>query len=185
MTIGNRERIVAAMIVVAAIVAVNQMSRGDRAAVLGTKVKRCSVEATRVTAGVRTIRSTRLSVNVAKGRPASVLIPPVKLGPGAPSAEPAVPVSLVLGVKPGGKGRLSVVASIHNATDCSVAVTGVQVLAKRGTSLATQTLVVFGGRERVVIAPGKSVQGRTSVPVERDGGWIVDASGSADVGASA
>ena len=183
MPIGNRERIVAALIVIAAVVAVNQTSRRGPA-VLGTKVERCSVDGMQVTTGMRTINAQRLSVNVAKGKPASVLVPPLKFTPGAPDlATP--PVTLALGVTPGGKGKVSVVASIHNATDCAVAVSGVQISARRGTAPSSPSLVVFGHRERVVIAPGHSAKGRASVPVDRDGAWVIDATGSADVGASA
>lgn len=184
MPIGNRERIVAALVVIAAVVAVNQTTRRGGSAVLGIKQTRCSVDAAQVTTGVRAIRAARLSVNVAKGKPASALVPPVKLSPGAP--EPAKPpLTLELGVTPAGKGRITVVTSIRNDSDCSVAVAGVMVSARRGTATPSLTRVGFGGRERVVIAPGKRATARTTIPVPRDGAWVFDVTASADVGASA
>lgn len=185
MAIGNTARIALALVAVVTVVAVNQTSHRTKPAVLGTKLKRCSVGAREVATGMRQVRTQRLSVSVRGGKPGAVLAPPVKIAPGTTQASAADPVSITLGVKSAGKGRLSAVTVVSNASDCPVAVSTVRVSARRGSDTATQTLVVFGGRERVVIAPGRRISGRTTLPAPRDGTWLVEAVGSADVGASA
>lgn len=188
MSIGKPARIVGALAAVAVVVAVNQTTNRRKPAVLGTKIERCTIAGEHeVATGIRSVRSDRLSVSVRDGKPAAVLVPPVKVAPGASSApEPASePVSIQLGVKSAGKGRLSVATVVQNISNCPVAITGVTVTARRGTDTSTQSLVVFGGRERVVVAPGRRINGRTVLTAPRDGTWLVDAAGSADVGASA
>ena len=186
MAIGNTGRIAAGLVVVAVVVALNVNRASHRAgpAVLGTKVTRCSVDTRRIATGVRAVRAQQLSVTVRDGKPGGVLIPPLKVGPGTPAPDIA-PVSIELGVTSAGKGRMSALTVVRNSTDCPIAITAVRVSARQGTAAATQSLVVFGGRERVVIAPGRDVRGRTMLPAGRDGTWLVDATGSADIGASA
>jgi hypothetical protein len=183
--VGHRSRILAALVAVAAVVAVNQTSLRRAPSVLGTKVTRCTIGGERAVAtGTRALRSERLTVDVAGGRVGAVLIPPVKVAPGSPSVRAPVPVSIELGVRSGGRGRLAVTTVVRNSSDCSVAVTAVTVSGRRGTDTAISSLVVFGGRERVFIAPGRHISGRAVLTAPRDGTWMVDASGSADIGAS-
>jgi hypothetical protein len=189
-TIGSSARIGIGLLVIGAVVAVNQTThRQSPPAVLGSKITRCTVDdgaggSARVATGVQAIHTDRLTVQVRDGVPGAVLVPPVKISPGASAVAP-LPVQLSLGVRTAGRKKVVATASVYNASSCPVAVSGLHVSARRTSSALTDSLVTIDGRDRVVIQPGHRVSGRAVLPVPDDGTWRFDGRASADVGASA
>ena len=183
MAVGNPVRIAIALSAIAAVVGFNQMSqRPSKPAVLGTKISHCKVGQTSVPLGVRQVHAEALSVSIVKGKPASILVPPVKLSPG--QVQPLVPVRITLGVRGSKPGALNATVTVENATSCPVTFTAVQVSARRTASAVDSVLVSFGGRDRVVLDPGRRATGRASLPARTDGSWKVNAVATADVGAA-
>jgi hypothetical protein len=181
--VGNPVRIAIALSAIAAVVGVNQLThRPSKPAVLGTKVSNCKVGATVVRLGARQVRAEGLSVSIVKGRPASVLVPPVKVTPG--QVQRVEPVRISLGVRGSKPGAMNATVTVENASSCPVTFTAVQVSARRTASAVDSVLVSFGGRDRVVLEPGSRATGRASLPANADGSWKVDATATADVGAA-
>jgi hypothetical protein len=181
--IATPVRIGIALGIVAVVVGVNQVSsEKPNPRVLGTKVSNCKAGGVIVPLGVKKLRSDTLSVSIVKGRPASVLVPALKLGPG--QTQPAAPVRISLGVRGTKPGTMNATVTIENATSCPVTFSAVQVSARRTASAVDSVLVSFGGRDRVVLEPGRRASGRASLPARTDGTWTVDATATADVGAA-
>jgi hypothetical protein len=181
--VGNPVRIGIALAAVAAVVGVNQLThRSSTPAVLGTKVSNCKVGETVVPLGARQVRAEVLSVSIVDGKPASVLAPPVKLT--ADGVQPVVPVRISLGVRGSKPGTMNATVTVENASSCPVTFTAVQVSARRTASAVDPVPVSFGGRDRVVLEPGRRATGRASLPAKADGSWKVDATAMADVGAA-
>jgi hypothetical protein len=176
-------RIGIALGIVAIVVGVNQVSSPKpNPRVLGTKVSNCKAGGVIVPLGVRKLRADVLSVSVVKGKPAAVLVPPVKLGPG--QTQPVAPARISLGVRGSKPGTMNATVTVENASSCPVTFTAVQVSARRTASAVDSVLVSFGGRDRVVLEPGHRANGRASLPAKTDGTWSVEATATADVGAA-
>jgi hypothetical protein len=181
--VGNTARIAIALSTVAAVVGFNQINqRPSKPAVLGTKISRCTVAGVVVPLGPRQVRADALSVSIVKGKPASVLAPPVKLAPG--QVQQASPAKISIGVRGAKPGTMNATVTVENASSCPVTVTAVQVSARRSAAAVDSILVSFGGRDRVVLEPGRRATGRASLPANKDGSWKVDATATADVGAA-
>jgi len=180
--IGTTTRIAAAMAAVAIVVAVNQVSK-PTPRVLGERITRCAIDDAPVALGSRTLRADRLSVSVRDGRPVSVLVPPLKFTPG--TVEIAQPATIAIGVRGAKPGIMTATVVVENPSSCPIAVDSARVSARRGSASAVVMPVAFGGRKRVVLEPGGRATGRASIPASEDGIWSVDATASADVGASA
>lgn len=181
------KRVVIAVVVVAAVVIANQTTeRARSSSVLGLKVERCSVSqesgTTEVATGSRVVVADPVSVQIAGGKPGARLIPSKKIAPGA--AEPIVPVTVSLGLRGSGNGRVAVTMTVHNLSDCPVAVSVGRVRAVLGASPATVVAVRFRGQDRVVLQGGARTTGQALLPVEKDGNWRVEGSTYADVGSA-
>jgi len=181
--VGNPVRIGIALAAVAAVVGFNQITHTtSKPAVLGTKISRCKVGETVVPLGARQVRTEVLSVSIVKGKPASVLVPALKFSPGP--AQPVVPVRISLGVRGSKPGAMNATVTVENASSCPVTFTAVQVSARHSASAVDSVPVSFGGRDRVVLDPGRRATGRASLPAKTDGAWKVYAVATADVGAA-
>lgn len=176
--IGPTARIAAGLMAIALVVAFNQTSK-PRTSVLGTKVRRCEVDGVPVAQGPRVVKAESATASIRGGRAGAVLVPPVKLKPGA--AEAPRPVTLALGIRAESPGTLIVTALVENHATCPVAVQPIQVTARHGATVLERIADLGGGS--VTLDPGKSVAAITHVPAEADGSWKFDASTTADVGA--
>ena len=180
--LDTRTRIALALGVVAAVVALNRVT-APKPRVLGGKFSRCTVGGVQVPLGARTINAEALSVSMRNGKPGAVLAPPFKVRPGG--AGVALPATLALGVHGSRPGTLTAVVVVQNSSSCPVAFTAAHVSARHSSAAGEETLVTFGGRNRIVLDPGHSTTGRAVLPATADGTWFVEANASADVGASA
>jgi hypothetical protein len=182
--ITTRVRIGIALGIVAAVVGVNQVSAPrSTPRVLGAKVSNCKAGGVIVPLGIRRVRAEALSVSIVKGKPASVLVPALKLGPGQTPEQPAA-AKISVGVRGAKPGTINAAVTVENASSCPVTFTAVQVSARRLASALDSVLVSFGGRDRVVLDPGHRATGRASLPAKTDGNWTIEATATADVGAA-
>jgi hypothetical protein len=181
--IGTPLRVGLGLIVVALVVGVNQLSPPKSTPrVLGTKISRCTVGGLTVAAGPRQVHADALSVSIVKGKPASVLAPPLKLAPGR--SQPVAPAKISVGVGGSKPGTMNATVTLENTSSCPVTFTAVTVSALRAATTVSSVAVAFGGRDRVVLRPGGRATGRASLPATTNGRWTVEATATADVGAA-